>query len=363
VKHRWRTDLNWLCGATASRWVGLLKSNRVDPAYWHRAALVSVLSLYNSALQRYDAWRSGTDFSGVAVRRPLFVLGHWRSGTTWLFHMLAQDPRRAAPNAFQTVNPTTFLSTEAFSSRVFGFLVPDKRVQDDLPLGFHLPEEDEYAIGLLCGCTPYLGRSFPDRLAHYERYLTLHDCTAEEVEAFGTALREFAARLTVHHGRPLVLKSPAHTGRVPVLLERFPDARFVHIHRDPYTVFQSTRHLYDTVDWFWTLQRRSGDIDEVILRQYRLLHEAWFADRDRIGAGRLHELAYTDLVADPLGEMQRLYEALDLGDFAVAEPHVRAYLSALGPYTPNVLPPLTEAERKRVAEVAAPCFDAWGYPR
>ncbi|TNE91095.1 MAG: sulfotransferase [Deltaproteobacteria bacterium] len=363
VKYRWRTDMNWLSGVTLSQWARLLRDNRPSATYAHRVALLTVLATYNSALTRFERIRLGSDYDHVAIERPVFILGHWRSGTTWLYHLLAHDPELTAPNAFQVVNPRTFLSTEAFSSRAFRALIPNKRVQDDVPMGFHTPEEDEYAIGILSGCTPYLGRSFPDRLAHYERFLTLHDCTEPERDAFATAMVEFMRRLTVHGGTPLLLKSPAHTARVRLLLELFPDARFIHIHRDPYRVFASTRHLYDTVDWFWTLQDRDPNVDATILRQYRQMHEAWFADRELIPEGQLVELGYEQLVADPMNQLARIYAQLDLGRFEAREPLFRAYLDELGPYRANRFEPLDEATKARVQQAADPCFDAWGYPR
>lgn len=361
MKYRWRTDLNWLCGASLGRWASLLRENRFDPAYAHRVAQISALSTYNSLLGVYDGLRSGRDFSHVPVREPLFVLGHWRSGTTFLFDLLACDPRRAAPNTFQVTNPRTFLSTEHVSARLFRGLVPDRRVQDDVPLGFHTPEEDEYAIALMSGCSPYLGRSFPDRLAHYERFLALRDVTPAEREAFRAAMVEFLQRVTVRHGRPLILKSPAHTARVRHLVEWFPDAKFVHVHRDPYEVFASTRRLYDTIDWFWTLQRREADADAVILRQYEALHRAWFEDRERIPAGHLHELRYDDLAKDPLGALRATYAALDLGPFD-PDP-VERWLATVRDHRNNVFPPLTIDERSRVQAAAAQSFDAWGYAR
>ena len=359
MKYRWRTDLNWLCGASLSFWAGLLRENHVSPAYAHRAAQIGLLSTYNSVLQRYDAVRSGRDFSGVHVPAPLFVLGHWRSGTTFLLDLLATDPARATPNTFQVTNPRTFLSTERVSARLFRGLVPNRRVQDDVPLGFDTPEEDEYAVALLSGCSPYLGRSFPDRLAHYERFLTLRDATDAERARFHAAMREFMQRLTVHYQRPLVLKSPAHTARVRWLLEWFPDARFVHIHRHPYEVFASTRRLYDTVDWFWTLQERRGDHDAVILRQYGALHSAWLEDRGRIPAGRLYELPYDALAADPIGALRQVYTALDLGALPVAP--AEAWLARVRGHQNNVLPPLSEGDKERVRAVAAPMMATYGY--
>ncbi|MEZ4320333.1 MAG: sulfotransferase [Myxococcota bacterium] len=348
MKHRWRMDLNWLCGATASTWHRLRREHGVDAAYAHRAAQITVLSAYNSAVRRFDRHPPRP-----LKRDPVFVLGHWRSGTTWLYHRMAEAPGLTAPNAFQVVNPLTFRASEPVASRVFAGLVPEKRVQDDVPLGFALPEEDEYAIALLAGTSPYLGRSFPRALPFYERFLTLDACTDAERTAFHRAMRVFLGRLMDGADARPLLKSPAHTARVKHLLRWFPDARFVHIHRDPFAVFASTRHLYDTVDWFWTLQRRDGSPDATILRQYRAVHDAWFASRDLIAPGHLVELAYEDLVADPQGQLDRVFAGLGLG----AAPTVPAR-----PHRANRFPDLSEADQDAVRDVAAACFDAWGYP-
>ena len=361
MKHRWRTDLNWLSGLSASQWLRLLRTHRVHREYWHRGALLSALSVYNSLAHRIDGMVS-PDTSHVRAQAPVFILGHWRSGTTWLYHLLAQDPDLAAPNAFQVTNPRSFPATEWLAARVFQGLIPTKRVQDDVALGMHTPEEDEYAIGVLSGMTPYLGRSFPERAAFYERFLTLRDCSQAERDAFGAAMHAFTGRLTAHTGKRLVLKSPAHTARVRYLLEWFPDAHFVHIHRDPYAVFQSTRHLYDTVDWFWTLQRRPASHDATILRQYEALHEAWFEDVALIPPGRLHELSYESLVDDPMGNLETLYSALDLGPFSRVRPALEQSVAART-YRPNRFEPLTSSERQTVYQAARPCFEAWDYMR
>ncbi|MDQ3566024.1 MAG: sulfotransferase [Pseudomonadota bacterium] len=56
---------------------------------------------------------------------PLFILGHWRSGTTLLHNLLTRDTGQFAyANTYQAVNPRTFLSTEAVNTKLFGFLVP-----------------------------------------------------------------------------------------------------------------------------------------------------------------------------------------------------------------------------------------------
>ena len=162
--------------------------------------------------------------------------------------------------------------------------------------------------------------------------------------------------------RALLLKSPTHTARVRLLLELFPDARFVHIHRHPYDVFQSFQHYYDTATWYTYLQRPDrAAIDERILRRYTEMHDALRADLPLIPAGRFHEIRFDDLERDPVGQVATLYERLGLAGFAQCEPQLRAYVATLRGYERNRFPPLEPALRARVAREWRHSFEQWGY--
>lgn len=365
LKHRWSVSHNYLAGITAGDWWRLLRDNRfaVDAPYWHRAAVITALSLVNAVHRRrerrFDAAIAATPLAGP----PLFVLGHWRSGTTHLHNLLAQDTTHFAfANTYQVINPHTFLTTEAVNTRLFAGLLPDTRPMDNMALAFDSPQEDEFAPLLMTGVSPYLGVSFPRRDAAYAPYLSFRDAPPGEVEAWGRAFTWFLKKLTFKYGRPLVLKSPTHTARVRLLLRLFPDARFVHIHRHPYEVFQSFRHYYDTAMWFTYLQRPDLDaIDDQILRRYTAVHDALFDDLPLIPAGRFHEVRYADLERDPVAVLGGTYDALGLGDFAAAEPAVRSYLDTLRGYEKNRFAPLDDAWKARVASEWRRSFERWGY--
>jgi hypothetical protein len=112
-----------------------------------------------------------------------------------------------------------------------------------MALGAGVPSEDEFATCTMTGLSPYMAWCFPGGGASYGRYLTFRDAPDSEVTRWEDALMTFLKKLMVRYGRPLVLKSPPHTARIRRLLGLFPDARFVHFHRDPYVVFRSTRHM------------------------------------------------------------------------------------------------------------------------
>jgi hypothetical protein len=366
LKHRWSLGHNYLAGITADAWWRLLRENRfaVDPAYLHRALFVSALSLMNSWYRRREERLWGERVATAALAGPpLFVLGHWRSGTTHLHNLLALDEQFAFPNTYQVVNPHTFLTTEDFNTRRFRALLPDTRPMDNVALSFDAPQEDEFGPALVCFRSLYPGISFPRNAAWYERYLTFRGVPQAEIDEWKTAFLWFLRKLTVKYGRPLVLKSPPHTARVRLLLEMFPDARFVHIHRDPYTVFRSFLHYYDTAGWYTYLQRPDLDgLDDLILTRYTVMYDAWFEEKELIPAGRLHEIAFTDLEADPAGQMALLYERLGLGGFDQLEPKLREYVGSLRDYRKNRYEALPPAVRERVATAWRRSFEAWGYP-
>jgi hypothetical protein len=366
LKHRWSLGHNYLAGITAGAWWRLLAENRfaVAPAYWHRAAFVSLLSLMNSWSRQKEERLWGDAVARAELAGPpLFVLGHWRSGTTHLHNLLALDDRFAFANTYQVVNPFTFLTTEELNTKRFRKLLPDTRPMDNMALSFDAPQEDEFAPCLACFRSLYPGISFPRNVDHYERYMTFRGVPQAEIDEWKAAFLWFLRKLTVKYNRPLVLKSPPHTARIRLLLEMFPEARFVHIHRDPYTVFQSFQHYYDTAGWYTYLQRPDlGKLDDLILRRYTAMYDAYFEEKALIPEGRLHEIAFSALEADPVGEVGGLYERLGLPAFDRFEPALRTYVESLRTYKKNRYIGLAPEARQRVATEWRRSFEVWGYP-
>jgi hypothetical protein len=365
--HRWSLGHNYLAGITFGAWWRLLWENRftVYPIYAHRAAFISLSALLNSWYARQERGRHGAGIAKTRITQPpVFILGHWRSGTTHLHNLLALDPRFAFANTYQVVNPATFLTTEEARSRQFAWMVPPKRLMDNMALSFSSPQEEEFAPALTSLRSLYLGMSFPDRADFYEQFLTFDHAAPADREAFKSALHEFCRKLTYLHGedRPLLLKSPPNTARVRLLLELFPDAKFVHIHRHPHEVYQSQLHFYDTVLWHTYLQRPDhSTLPDVVLKRYRTVFDALFRDIPLIPPGRFHELSFKDLERDPLGAVEDIYTALDLGNFAQIRGPLTDYVATLKGYEKNRFEPLDEATRARVNEAAAPCLERWGY--
>src|SRR5205814_738115 len=111
-----------LAGITLGRWLRVLRENHfnIDKPYWGRAAAITLGSLLNSPIAWLENRVYGRRVMNAQVNPPLFILGIWRSGTTLLHNLLAQDSRFAYPNNYQVAYPLTFLTTERINAKWIG---------------------------------------------------------------------------------------------------------------------------------------------------------------------------------------------------------------------------------------------------
>lgn len=363
--------MSYLYGSRLRDWWRLLIDNRfrLSPRYLPRALAITLMTMANSGMNRRERrLEARAAVERVEVEDPLFVLGHWRSGTTHLQYLLSQDPSWATPSTYDVTFPNTCLGFEATHGKLIAPLVPARRPQDNMALSLAAPNEDEIALAALGLPTPYLSLAFPHREPHYERFLTLEDATPEERRAFKVGFDRYLRKLTCKYRRPLLLKSPPHTARIAMLLEMYPTARFVHIVRNPVDVFRSTRHLYRTwYDCFGALQtrrpkdpeRRESLLEDRVIRTYEALYEAFLDQVGEIPGDRFHALRFEDLERDPLGELDALYRALSLPGFP--EARFRRYLDGLGGYRKNAYRPLRPALHRRLGRRWGRFFRAFGY--
>jgi omega-hydroxy-beta-dihydromenaquinone-9 sulfotransferase len=128
-------------GMTFSDWWSTLRRQRfaIDPPHWPRALAQTLVSVANSVSARLERRRFGRRIEEAVVQAPLFILGHYRGGTTHLHNLLALDPQFAAPTFFQVLNPHTFLTTERWAAPVADRLVVRRRYQDEVALGAGVP--------------------------------------------------------------------------------------------------------------------------------------------------------------------------------------------------------------------------------
>ncbi len=185
--------------------------------------------------------------------------------------------------------------------------------------------------------------------------------SARPAAAAGSALAGFLKQVLYKRPGRLVLKSPTHSFRLPILLEMFPEARFIHTLRNPYKVFASTVHLWKSLyAWQGYQQPTCAGLEEEVLRTFVRLHERLDATRGLVQPDRWHQVRFEDLLQDPVRQVRAIYERFGLGRFDRVEPAIGEYFQARANYPANrhELSPEWRAEVRRRWE---PYFQRYGY--
>ncbi len=341
----------------------LRKRPRLHWSRLHKMALIPPMSLYHSAMGGIERLLYERQVAQTQITEPpVFIIGHWRSGTTLLHNLMSQDQRFTYPNMYHVCCPGHFLFTERVGSALTGWMLPKHRPMDNLPAGWKIPQEDEIAFCVATLISPYLMLAFSDDRSHYARYYELKDITPAERQQWIDFMMSFMKKLTCREPKPVLLKSPTHTFRIPLLLEMFPDAKFIYIHRNPYAVYPSTRHLRRTLFDDNSLAPVNQDSTESdIFFSYELLLECYERDQKLIPEGHLHEVRFEDLEVDPIGELSRVYSGLSLPGFEDLAATLKPQLPELRRYKKNRFDDLEPGLKRRIYERLSGAFDRYGY--
>lgn len=296
---------------------------------------------------------------------PYFVIGHWRSGTTFLHNLLSVDDRFGYLDMSHMVTPNDMLLSRYLP--VIPWLLkrnlPDTRGFDKIRLTPESPQEEEIALGILSGISYYNCYYFPDRFEFFfDKAILPGALDARETERFSRAYLQIVKKLTlVQGGKPILLKNPSSTARIRLLKGLFPRAKFVHIRRNPYAVFSSSLARLPRLIRAFRL-RSGGELDGegIVIRSYQKLMRAYLAQRDCLPPGDLVEVSYEDLVDDPERVVSGIYESLGLSPGEGQLVSVRSTVQRDGASAHN-RHSLTPEQRERIEREWAFAFDEWDY--
>jgi hypothetical protein len=215
-----------------------------------------------------------------------------------------------------------------------------------------LPQEDEFALMNLGAPTLYSKMMFPQNGFVDEN--TLSDCgfLPEQKAKWQYLMDWFLKALTYKSGKPLILKSPPHTGRIQMLRGMYPDAKFVHISRDPRKLFPSTMRLWKSLDSVQGLQAPISDdqLEPFVFRSLRTMYESYERGKQGLSESQLCEVSYEELIKKPIDIMQRIYEQLGLEDFDTIREGLQAKTQMDREYKTNRFALDSELERRILIE-------------
>lgn len=306
--------------------------------YWLKRPITYFVNLIYAPFNLYEVIRYNRRIREEKLAGPpVFILGHWRSGTTHLHNLLAQDPRFGFTTQMQCLFPNSFLTNPLVIFFLKNFM-PSTRPMDNVQMDLETPQEEEMATANTMLYSFYNGWAYPKNLLNtYRKYVRFEGLSDRQKKRWQKGYLRVLKKASIFQpGRRLVLKNPANTGRIPALLELFPDAQFIHIYRHPVNVFYSTRKLYaDAMPQMAHQRLTQEESDDRIIQIYDQMMHSYLEERALIPKENLIEVRYESLEKDRFGVMEKMYEQFGWDNWDTAKKNIHSYLEGLGTYKKN----------------------------
>ncbi|NNE92173.1 MAG: sulfotransferase [Verrucomicrobiales bacterium] len=309
---------------------------------------------------------------GGAIRRekldkpPVFLVGHWRSGTTHLHNLMSRDPQFGYMTFAETAMPLDMLGKKVeLGRKIIDDSLPETRGYDNVKLTLSEPQEEEMALGNLNSVGYYNIYYFPQQMEkEQKKALLLEGATEKEKQKFEETYEFLVRKVSyVKGGRQLLFKNPSSAARIPMLKRLFPDAKFVYIVRNPWPVFCSSVAKFPRLMNAFAWQDWDGiDFADFTLRNYGTLQEKYLADREELGLPEsdLVETSYEKITADPVGEIGRIYDKLGIENKEEGLKPIAEYANSISSYKRNVHT-VSHEHAGRIQNEWKFAFDEWGY--
>ena len=195
-----------------------------------------------------------------------------------------------------------------------------------------------------------------------DKYLLFNDISDEELKVFEDIFTKLIKiSLWNTGGTQFLSKNPPHTGRVKELVKMFPNAKFIYLMRNPYTVFESTRNFFTNTIQPLKLEDISPEaLEQNVLSIYAKLYHKYEADKQFIPEGNLMEVKFEDFEADAMAMTEHIYKSLSIPGFEEASPAINRYIGGKKGYKKNKYK-YDDRTVRLVEENWKFALDQWGY--
>lgn len=333
--------------------------NKVSLRYYPRFVISGIINIINFPFRTYERLFINPRFKRSEIKKePVFIIGHWRSGTTHLHNILTRDTQMGYLTTYQGVFPDTLFNIigKFIFKNFTRILIPATRKGDNVSLKTDNPQEEEFALGDKVALSYYYFWMFPHKtLEYYDTALRTKGVSARKLQKWQNEYKTIIKKSLRNTKRDIFLsKNPPNTARIKVLLEMFPNAKFIHIHRNPVEVFLSTKHFFNVMMPHLQLQTISEQQrEEFILEVYQRMMTHYFEDKSSIPEENLVEISFDDLEQNPMEVLEQVYGSLSLPGFDQAKPEFTSYIQQMKSYKKNK----HTIEKEKLDKI----LDKWGF--
>ncbi len=327
--------------STLSNWLRVLFRYRAQFVGWHRlqAVAITLFVIMTLPIRLFESFWFGARIRKHRLAQPpVFIVGHWRSGTTNMHNHFLQDPQFASVTLLHCAIPSGFLTWEWLARRILNRRLPASRPMDAVPLGIDEPMSEDFALAGLTHMSHYLNYFFPQIAEQTFRETVLFEGVSDQdVLHWGNHYDFLLKKVSfASKGRRLLLKNPPNVGRIREVLKRYPDAKFIHVFRNPWLVHASSMKLMDRFVEQMSFQPCTHrQIEEFTSVRYQLIMDRWLQDRSLIPSANLVEVRHEDMTGNPMPVMENIYRQFELPGWENVRPALQRYVDSLVGYQNN----------------------------
>lgn len=316
------TPITSLSGSKISVFLKLSKKYGVETKFYPRWFNSFIISCICTVFGWFDQLIYSLKSKPKNLKDPVFIIGHWRSGTTFLHNLMCLDKEAGYTTTYQTVFPNNIFAFQWLFKPIVKTLMPKKRPIDNVKLNPNYPQEEEFALNNEYIYSYYNWWYFPKKIkAITNEYLLAKTTNVIEISKFKNNYKRFVTRCLMNtNGIRFVSKNPPNTARISLLLEMYPNAKFIFIHRNPYEVVQSTFNFYKSILPSLQLQSiNDKQLMESIISTYNLMIQKYYKDKKMLHSKNIMEIAYTDFIDSPKDIVKSIYKNLIQENFSKIE--------------------------------------------
>ncbi|MBN2544885.1 MAG: sulfotransferase [Spirochaetes bacterium] len=355
-------------GSTFTNWINILFKIKfkIEFKFIPRAILTTFATFFLMPFVILEKIIYDKKIKKIHVKSPIFIIGHMRSGTTFLHYLLSQDKRFCYLTTAETIFPSIFILLNKLINKFMNFVLPLKRPMDNMKLNNNLPQEDEFAIANICPYSPNIGAYFPKNIDQYYYDYSFFNNVKSKIIDKWKKVYKYILQKTIYYnnGKRMLSKNLINANRILLLKEMFPDAKFIFIYRNPYSVYLSTKKLYKKFI-FQNMSFQSitdKELEEKILNFAKAGFKKYFQDRKKIKKENLIEIRYEDFVKKPIYHIKRIYNKLKITNFDKVKEQFVQFAKSYENYKPEKYSIDNKLKNKIYNELKF-IFDEFGYEK
>ena len=190
--------------------------------------------------------------------------------------------------------------------------MPKERPSDKIKLDVDLPQEDEFAVSNYVNISHYNFFFFPnDYKKFYSEAIRFESNKSSKwLNAYSNLLNKI---YLYTRKSQLIIKNPSNTSRIKYLLKKYPNAKFIHIYRNPVYVYLSTYKFFSELFPSVNLQKIDNKLlHNLIIYNYREMYKDYYDQKNLIPKENLIEIKFEDFKNDSLSYLKKIHKKFDL---------------------------------------------------